>query len=167
MRINSRELTLAAVLCASAACGHGPPERSVSLGDYDTPNGTELTVALRGFDVTRRARGLSAIPDGGIAITVDHGVELDVCRKIDSTFRQIALVHEPRDSSPTLATPTIVAWLDTAVRITSASGKVMVVPLPSGVRVGTAPKQRFERRVVPECAKALESLRRATRMPDG
>lgn len=168
MGVNSRHLTLAAVLSAGIACGHGPPERSVSIGDYDTPNGVELTIALRGFDVIRPARGLSAIPDGGVAITVDQGVELDLCRKADGAFRQIAVVHEPSDSSrPTLATPTIVAWLDTAVRISSASGKSMDVPLPADLRVGTAPKQRFERRVLPECAKALDELRRSSRMPDG
>ena len=167
MAVPSRQLTLAITLAAGIACGHGPPERSISIGDYDTPNGAELTIALRGFDVIRRPRGLSAIPDGGVAITVDQGVELDVCRKGEGSFRQIAVVHEPSDSSPTLATPTIVAWLDTAVRITGASGKSMVVPLPTDVHVGAAPKQRFERRVLPECAKALEELRRSHRMPDG
>ena len=159
---------LTAVLFAGVACGHGPPERSVSIGDYDTPNGVELTVALRSFDVMRQARGLSAIPDGGVAITLDQGVELDVCRKTDGAFRQIAVVHEPSDSGrPKLVTPMIVAWLDTAIRISSASGKNMVVSLPADVRVGRAPKQQFERHVLPECAKALDELRRSRRMPDG
>ena len=165
---HSRQLVLNAVLSAAAACGHGPPERSVSLGDYDTPHGVELTIALRSFDVMRRARGLSAIPAGGVAITLDQGVELSVCRKTDGVFRQIAVVHEPSDSGrPALNTPMIVAWLDTAVRISSASGKRMVVPLPADVRVGTAPKQQFEQRVLPECAKALDELRRSRQMPDG
>ena len=161
MAVHPRQLALAAIISAAMACGHGPPERNISVGDYDTPNGTELTIALRGFDVIRRARGLSAIPDGGVAITVDQGVEVDVCRKTDSTFREIAVVHEPSDTRPTLATPTILAWLDTAVRITRASGTTLTVPLPGDLHVGTAPKQRFERRVIPECAKALEALRRS------
>lgn len=164
---HARYLRLAAILFASISCGHGPPERSVSIGDYDTPNGAELTVALRSFAVIRRPRGLSAFPDGGFAITVDQGVELNVCRKLDGSFRQIAVVHEPADSTPALATPKIAAWLDTAVRISGVSGRDTVVRLSSDVRVGTAPKERFEQRVLPECAQALETLRRSKHMPDG
>jgi hypothetical protein len=117
--------------------------------------------------VFRPARGLSAVPDGGFAITLDRGVELNVCRKLDGSFRQIAVVHEPTESTTSFSTPTITAWLDTAVRISGTTGRQMVVRLPSDVRVGTPPKQRSERRVLPECARALDELRRSSRLPDG
>jgi len=35
------------------------------------------------------------------------------------------------------------------------------------MHVGIATKQETERRVLPECAKAFDELRRSTRMPDG
>jgi hypothetical protein len=167
MAICPRYLALPCVLSMGISCGHGPPERTVSIGDYDTPNGAELTIALRDFNVFRPARGLSAIPSGGFPITLDRGVELNVCRKLDGSFRQVAVVHEPPESTTSFSTPTITAWLDTAVRISGTTGRQMVVRLPSDVHVGTSPKQRFERRALPECAKALDELRRSNRMPDG
>lgn len=167
MKTRERCLTVALVLAAGISCGHGPPERSVSLGDYATPNGGEVTIALRGFDVSRRARGLSAIPDGGFPITVDQGVEVNACRKGEGTFHQIDISHETVDSAPRLTTPTIIAWLDTAVRFGGVSGKVSLVRLPADMHVGIATKQETERRVLPECARAFDELRRSTRMPDG
>jgi hypothetical protein len=167
MKTRERRWIIVVALAMGTSCGHGPPERSVSLDDYATPNGTDVTIALRGFDVTRRARGLSAIPDGGFAITVDQGVEVNACHKREGTFHQIGVAHETVDSAPRLATPTIIAWLDTAVRLGGVSGKVLLVRLPADMHVGMATRQETEGRVLPECAKALEELRRSTRMPDG
>lgn len=167
MAIHPPQLAFVPILSIAVACGHGPAERSVSIGDYDTPNGAELTIALRDFNVFRPARGLSAIPSGGFPITLDRGVELNICRKLDGSFRQIAVVHEPPESTTSFSTPTISAWLDTAVRIGGTTGRQMVVRLPSDLHIGTGPKQRFERHVLPECARALDELRRSTRMPDG
>ena len=168
MRISMIGPRTYAIVCVFtiAGCWHGPPERTVSIGDYDTPNGAELTIALRDFNVYRPARGLSAIPDGGFPITLDRGVELDACRKGDGTFRQIAVVHEPTEST-SLKTPTILAWLDTAVRISGGAGTEMVIHLPADLHVGTPPKTRLERHVLQECASALEALRSSSRMPDG
>lgn len=167
MPIRPLYVALACTLPVGVACGHGPAEQSVSIGDYDTPNGAELTIALRSFDVFRPARGLSAIPDGGFALTLDRGVELNACKKLDGSFRQIAVVHEPAESTANFATPRIVAWLDTAVRIAGTTGKEIVVRLPGDVHVGTPRKQLSEQHVLPECARALDELRRSTRMPDG
>lgn len=167
MKTGERCLTLALVLAMGTSCGHGPPERNVSLGDYATPSDGELTIALRGFGVTRRARGLSAMPDGGFPITVDQGVEVNACHKGEGTFHQIGVAHETVDSASRLTTPTIIAWLDTAVRFGGVSGKVLLARLPADMHVGIAAKQEAERRVLPECAKALDELRRSTRMPDG
>jgi hypothetical protein len=156
-----------ALLLVAGSCGHGPPEAFAQLDDYDTPPGDSVTIALRSFNVDRRARGLSALPDGGFAITLDLGVEVNVCERAKGTFQQIAVLHERQKEPPSRSTQAIVAWLDTAVRVSRFNGSDTVVRLPAGVRVGHAPKQRFARNVLPECAKALDELRQSKRMPDG
>ena len=161
-----RKLAFAIVSFTMIGCGHGPPERTVSIGDYDSPNGAEVTIALREFDVSRRPRGLSAFPGGGFPITLDRGVEINACRKGDGGFRQIAVMHEQVDSAARFDTPLIVAWLDTAVRIQGTTRKEMVVRLPADIHVGTLPKPLLQKRVLPECASALAELRRSSRMPD-
>ena len=168
MAIRPRYLALAGALSTGIACGHGPAERSVSIGDYDTPNGAELTIALRSFDVFRPARGLSAIPGTADSRSPWIAVSSSTrAKKLDGSFRQIAVVHEPAESTASFATPKIIAWLDTAVRITGTTGKEIVVRLPNDVHVGTPPKQRLVQRVLPECVRALDDLRRSNRMPDG
>lgn len=166
-QLRARDLSTIALLLAAGSCGHGPPEASAQLDDYDTPPGANVTIALRSFDVIRPARGLSAVPDGGLAVTLDLGVEVNLCERAKGTFQQIAVLHERQRDPPSLSTQAIVAWLDTAVRISRFSGSDTVVRLPTGVRVGHTPKQRFERSVLPECAKALDELRASRRMPDG
>jgi hypothetical protein len=166
-KLRTRGLDTIAVLVIAGSCGHGPPESSAVLGDYDTPPGASVTIALRSFDVFRPARGLSAFPDGGFAIAVDQGVEVNLCERANGRFRQIAVLHERSPDKPSLSTPMIVAWLDTAVRITKFSGGDTMVALPTGVRVGNAPKRQSESSVLPECAKALGELRQSKRMPDG
>jgi len=149
-----------------AACGHGPPERFATIGDYDTPPGSHVTIALRSFEVDRPAKGLSAFPDGGISIGLDQGVEINVCDKATGRFRQIAVLHEPGKST-SFATPMILEWLDTAVRITRYTGGDTVVRLPNEFRVGTPHKTMAERVVLPECEESLKALRSSDRMPDG
>ena len=150
------------------SCGHGPPERLAAIGDYDTPSAGHVTIALRSFDVSRPAKGLSAFPDGGIAKGLDLGVEVNICDRATGKFRQVATLHERQEPEPTgLATPMIVEWLDTAVRITRYSGGYTVVPLPTGVHVGTGPKDPTKRLVLPECEESLNELRKSNRMPDG
>jgi hypothetical protein len=158
-------IVLPLIAWTMAACGHGPPERLASIGDYDTPAGGHVTIALRSFDVDRPAKGLSAWPDGGIAISLDQGVEVNVCDKATGKFRQIAVLHDPKSTSS--ATPMILEWLDTAVRITRHSGGDTVVRLPNEFRVGTPPKKMAERVVLPECEESLKALRSSDRMPDG
>jgi hypothetical protein len=152
---------------AVVSCGHGPPERLATIGDYDTPPASRVTIALRSFDVVRPARGLSAFPDGGIAIGLDYGVEVNVCEKVTGRFQQIAVIHEPPKPQPSFGTPMIVEWLDTAVRIKLYTGGDTVVRLPTGFHIGTAPKKPFTRFVLPECEESLNALRYSNRMPDG
>jgi hypothetical protein len=166
-RLRARGLATIALLLVAGSCGHGPPEGSAEIGDYDTPPGAGVMIALRSFDVVRSPRGLSAFPDGGFAIGVDEGVEVNLCERGIGTFRQIAVLHERPKDRPSFSTPMIVAWLDTAVRITKFGGGDTVVRLPAGVQVGHAPKQQSDRSVLPECAQALDELRRSRRMPDG
>lgn len=155
------------VLALTGACGHGPPERFASIADYDTPPTKDVTVALRSFDVSRPARGLSAFPDGGIAIPVDQGVEVNVCEKQSGKFRQVAVIHEASKPNAGFATPFILDWLDTAVRISRYTGGDTVVRLPLGVHVGVGIKDVTQRNSLPECEQSLNDLRNSTRMPDG
>lgn len=161
-----RKIGLCGLLASELACGHGPPEGTVSLADYGTPPGGELTVALRSFEIGRRARGLSAFPDGGMGISIDAGVEINVCRKAAGKFEQAAIVREGGDGQ-SFSTPRILAWLDTAVRISKFTGGDTVVRLPATARVGNEPRLPFERVVIPECETALRDLRLSKLMPDG
>ena len=160
-------ILLPVVSSTIVACGHGPPERFAGIGDYDTPAASDVTVALRSFEVTRPARGLSAFPDGGFAIGLDQGVEVNVCDRATGKFQQIAILHEPQKTNPSFSTPMILEWLDTAVRITRYTGGDTVVRLPNEFRVGTSSKKMGERVVLPECEKSLNALRNSDRMPDG
>jgi hypothetical protein len=150
-----------------AACGHGAPERFATIGDYDTPVGGHVTIALRSFEVDRPAIGLSAWPDGGIGIGLDQGVEVNICDRAAGKFQQIAVLHEPVKSSQSSATPMILEWLDTALRISHYTGGDTVIRLPNGFRVGTPPKKMADRTVLPECEESLKALRSSRRMPDG
>jgi hypothetical protein len=158
-------LTLIALLLAG--CDHGPPESLATIADYDTPPANQVTIALRSFEVSRPARGLSAFPDGGIAIAVDQGVEVNVCERGTGKFRQIAVIHEPSRSSPSFSTPLILEWLDTAVRISRYTGGDTVVRLPGGLHTGVAFKDRSQRKSLPQCEQSLNALRGSNRMPDG
>lgn len=161
---------LALIVSTIGACGHGPPERIASIEDYDTPIGGHVTIALRSFDVSRPARGLSAFPDGGFAIGVDQGVEVNICEQQTGTFRQIAILHEALTARPSFSTPVILQWLDTAVRISRVTGGDTVVALPTGVHTGVSIKEPFHgmhRIALPECEKSLTALRGSNRMPDG
>jgi len=165
-RLPNRAILLPISL-AVVSCGHGPPERFASIGDYDTPAAGHVTIALRSFDVSRPATGLSAFPDGGFAIGLDQGVEVNVCDKVTGRFQQIAVIHEPQRSPSSSATPMILEWLDTAVRITRYTGGDTVVRLPARFHIGTAPKKPVARFVLPECEESLNALRYSDRMPDG
>jgi hypothetical protein len=159
---------LTLVIATLGACGHGPPEYSASLADYDTPTGGQVTVALRSFIVVRRARGISAYPDGGMAMVVDGGVEVNICEQQTGTFRQIVVLHEHEHAGVTA--PIIRQWLDTAVRISRYSGGDTVVRLPSGVHTGVSIRDSLRRMhevTLPECKKSLTALRASTLMPDG
>ena len=161
-----RKIGLCGVLASALACGHGPPEGTVSIGDYGSPPGGEMTIALRKFEIGRRARGLSAFPDGGMGISVDAGVEINVCRKATGRFEQVAIVHEGGDGQ-SFSTPQISAWLDTAVRISKVTGGDTIVRLPPTIRVGSELRNHFERVVISECETALRELRLSQIMPDG
>ena len=164
----STRFGLAVVFLLLVACGHGPPEGHAALQGYDTPTGSDVTIALRSFDVTRFPRGLSAFPDGGFAIGIDQGVEVNACDKATGTFRQIAVIHEPQQEKPSFSSPKIVAWLDSAVRITLYTRGDTVVRLPRAFRVGRGTIQvTSPRTVIPECEASLNALRRSERMPDG
>jgi hypothetical protein len=86
-------VVLTLVISTLGACGHGPPEYLASIADYDTPSGGRVTIALRSWEVIRPARGISAYPDGGMAIVVDGGVE--------GTFASSKLEHSVRSLSCT------------------------------------------------------------------
>lgn len=156
------------VIATLGACGHGPPEYSAGIADYDTPVGGHVTIALRSFDVVRRARGISAYPDGGMAIVVDEGVEVNICERQTGTFRQITVLHEHEGAG--FATPLILQWLDTAVRISRYTTGDTVIRLPSGVHTGVSARDSVFRRhqvTLPECKKSLTALRESKLMPDG
>lgn len=163
-------VVLAVIGSTVCACGHGAPEYSASIADYDTPPGAPVTVALRSFSVTRPAWGLSAFPDGGIAIVVDQGVEVNVCEQHTGIFRQIAVLHEPVHSRTDFSTPVIVQWLDTAVRLSRYTGGDTVVRLPPGLHAGVSIKDSVPHMhgvSLPECETSLAALRDSKRMPDG
>jgi len=167
-RSHSLVVLAALVISTVGACGHGPPEFLASLADYDTPRGGDVTIALRNFEVVRPARGISAYPDGGMAVVVDEGVEVNVCERQTGTFRQIAVLHEHEHAG--FATPLILQWLDTAVRISRYTGGDTVVRLPFGVRTGVSARDSLFRRhevTLPECKKSLTALRESKLMPDG
>ena len=164
---SASQLVLSLIALLVAGCGHGPPERLAAIADYDTPSGDQATIALRSFEVSRPARGLSAFPDGGIAIAVDQGVEVNVCQRGTDKFRQIAVIHEPSKSNPSFSTPLILEWLDTAVRISRYTGGDTVVRLPAGLHIGSASKDHSQRKSLPECEQSLNALRDSNRMPDG
>jgi len=156
------------VCVALLACGHGPPENYAEMGDFGSPPGHDVAIALRGFTVIRHANGLNALPDGGISKTLDGGVEVNICTATAPRFVQLAVIHEPpKRLAETRSTPFIVAWRDTAVLITQYSGGDTLIRLPSDVRVGTGTRKKYDRTVVPACQAALESLQSSKRMPDG
>jgi hypothetical protein len=154
---------------AMLACGHGPPERyGRGLEDYATPTGRDVTVALRSYGVSRPAIGLSAMPDGGIAMILDGGIEINVCTKATRRFKQIAVVHEsPKRLAEGQRSPQIIAWRDTAVLVSQNSSGDTLIILPPDVRVGSSRRESFERNTVPECQASLDSLRNSRRLPDG
>jgi hypothetical protein len=160
---------IAPFVCLSLlACGHGPPEGYAEMGDFGSPPGHDVAVALRSFSVIRHANGLNALPDGGISKTLDGGVEINLCTAATPRFIQIAVIHEPpNELAVQRSTPFIVAWRDTAVLVTRYSGGDTLVRLPANVRVGTARREKYDRTVVPACQAALKSLQNSQRMPDG
>lgn len=154
---------------ALSACGHGAPERyGRGVEDYATPPAGDVTVGIRSFFVSRPARGLSAIPDGGIGIVLDGGVEINVCTKATRQFRRIAVVHEsPKLLAEGVSTPGIKAWRDTAVLVTlTATGDTLIV-LPRDIKVGSGNREKFQRIVIPQCQAALDSLNDLRLLPDG
>jgi hypothetical protein len=157
-----------AVAClVGSGCTYGPPERFVSLEDYDTPPGTEVTIALRSFSVSRPPTGLNAFPDGGFAKDIDGGVEVNVCYRTTGDFRQVAVLHEPWEHVQDLGSPRILDWRDTAIRFTRYSGGDTVARLPRGLHVGLAPRNPLKHFVLPECEASLGALKASHRMPDG
>jgi hypothetical protein len=104
-----------------------------------------------------------------MAIVVDEGVEVNICERQTGTFRQIAVLHEhKRDAG--FATPMVLQWLDTAVRISRYAGGDTVVRLPSGVHTGVSARDsvfRSHQVTLPECKESLTALRESKLMPDG
>jgi len=149
-------------------CGHGPPESYADLGDYGSPPGYDVAVALRSFYVMRHANGLNALPDGGISNTVDGGIEVNLCTSAVPRFVQIAVIHEsPKDLAVNRTSPFIVAWRDTAVVVTQYAGGDTLIRLPANVRVGSEGKEKYDHTLVPACRAALDTLQNSRRMPDG
>ena len=168
--LNRAVLTL--IVSIAGACGYGPPEYSASVGDYHTPIDGHVTIAVRSFEVIRPPRGIYRLPDGGIPLGVDQGIEVNICEQQRGTFRQIAVLHVPVAASSGSSTPLILQWLDTAVRVWRAYTRGdTVIALPTGVHTGVANRdplhQELHRIALPECESSLTALRRSNRMPDG
>ena len=109
---------------ALVACTYGPPRRTQHVAGV-LDDSTRATVAiLQAYHVHRPPTGLSAFPDGGVARTIEEGIEVLRCDRASGRVTLLArILRGPDIRSEFSATP--VRWQgDTlVVRLHGSTGR--------------------------------------------
>ena len=167
-----REWTGVLVLLALVACTYGPPRRTQHVSGVLDDSARASVVILQAYHIHRPPTGLAAFPDGGVARTIEEGIEVLRCDRASGRVTLLArILREPGIRSEFSATP--VRWLgDTlVVRVHGSTGTetgqgevriryVGVLPDGSIRQVAAMPPESAPARGDGPCRAAVDSLYR-------